>query len=171
MVLLYSIIAEIAYIIIKLLSFFDKWANRLMKGRKNLIKDIKNSINPNEDIAWFHCASLGEFEQVKELIESFKQKYPSYRILVTFFSPSGYEARKSYEKADYVFYIPIDTYHFARNFVKAINPKTVIIVKYEFWINLIIQIKKNGAELILVSAIFNKKMCFLSGMGDYSEKY
>lgn len=165
MIVLYSIVAEIVYLFIRFMSLFEKWAKRLMKGRKNLIRDVKKSINPNEDIAWFHCASLGEFEQVQELIESFKQHNPSYKILLTFFSPSGYEVKKNYEKADYVFYIPIDTYVFSKHFVKAINPKIVVIVKYEFWVNLINHIKKNGSQLILISAIFKKNYVFFKWYG------
>lgn len=109
-------------------------------GQKHSFSII-NTLDKNKKTAWFHCASLGEFEQARNLIEVFKNKYPSYNILITFFSPSGYEVRKNYSKADAICYLPFDTPLNAKRFVKTINPSLVFFIKYEFWWNYIIALK------------------------------
>lgn len=141
------------------------------EGRKGLIKKTEDLFkDKNEDVIWFHCASLGEFEQGRQLIEDIRTDYPTYKIVVTFFSPSGYETRKNYAGADYVLYVPVDTRMGARRFVKAINPKIVIFVKYEFWNNLLRESKKAGAKLYVVSAIFNPKQYFFKWYGAIGRK-
>lgn len=141
------------------------------EGRKGLIKKTEALFkDKNEDVIWFHCASLGEFEQGRQLIEDIRTDYPTYKIVVTFFSPSGYEMRKNYAGADYVLYVPVDTRMGARRFVKAINPKIVIFVKYEFWNNLLRESKKAGAKLYVVSAIFNPKQYFFKWYGAIGRK-
>ena len=140
-----------------------QWA----EGRENLLKKTKELFKDNKDeIIWFHCASLGEFEQGRQLIDDVKREYPSYKVLVTFYSPSGYEPRKNYPAADYVLYLPIDTPRAARIFVSAIKPKIVIFIKYEFWTNILKECKRAGAKLYVVSAIFNRKKLFKSANRD-----
>ena len=145
---------------------------RLMnKAYKNIIPEAEQAINaiksdkPNVKTTWFHCASLGEFEQARPLIEQIKSKQHNSIIVVTFFSPSGYEIRKNYEHADAVFYLPIDTPSNATKFVNAIKPDNVVIVKYEFWRNMLRAVKKHNANLIIISAPFRKSMPFFKPWG------
>lgn len=142
-----------------------------VEGREGLIKRTEQLFeDKNEDVIWFHCASLGEFEQGRQLIEDFRADYPAYKIVVTFFSPSGYEPRKNYDKADYVLYVPLDTRADARRFVAALKPRIVVFVKYEFWNNLLAESKKVGAKLYVVSAIFNENQYFFKWYGEIGRK-
>jgi len=145
---------------------------RLMNNAyKNIIPNTEAAINkikqdkPLAKTTWIHCASLGEFEQARPLIEQIKFLQKNSIIIVTFFSPSGYEIRKNYEYADAVFYLPIDTPNNAKLFVQAIKPDNVVIVKYEFWRNMLRNVKKQGANLILISAPFRKSMPFFKPWG------
>lgn len=141
------------------------------KGRKGLIRKAKELFEgKNEKIIWFHCASLGEFEQGREVIEGARERFPDYKILLTFFSPSGFEQKKNYSGADYIMYLPLDTPSAARRFVRAINPKIVVFVKYEFWRNIISQCKKVGAEVYVVSAIFRKEQYFFKWYGMFGRR-
>lgn len=124
----------------------------------------------DENIIWFHCASLGEFEQGREVIEGAKERYPDYKILLTFFSPSGYEQKKNYTGADYIMYLPLDTPTAARRFVRAVNPKIIIFVKYEFWRNIIAQCRKIGTKVYVVSAIFREEQYFFKWYGTFGRK-
>ncbi|MDO5760662.1 MAG: glycosyltransferase N-terminal domain-containing protein [Bacteroidota bacterium] len=136
-----------------LLSFFNRKIKAMLYGQKETFYKI-NQIKEQDNIAWFHCASLGEFEQARNLIEEFKEKYPNYKILLSFFSPSGYEVRKNYSHADYVVYLPWDTKKNARTFIKLARPKIVFFVKYEFWYNYIIELK--NIPLFQVSLILQE---------------
>ena len=119
---------------------------------------------------WFHCASLGEFEQGRPVIEKLKTQKPNFKILVTFFSPSGYEVRKDYAYADAVCYLPLDTKNNAKKFVEIVNPKVVIFVKYEFWPNLLRELKQKNIKTILVSGIFREDQPFFKGYGGWMKK-
>ena len=114
----------------------------------------------NQDIVWFHCASLGEFEQGKPIIEGYKIKHPTHKILLTFFSPSGYEIRKNYDEVDWVFYLPADTKKNAKKFINIVNPIKVIFIKYEFWFNYMAECKKQNIPFYSVSSIFRKEQSF-----------
>lgn len=118
-------------------------------------------------VAWFHCASLGEFEQGRPVIEAFRAQYPHYFILLTFFSPSGYEVRKSYNQVDKVMYLPVDTQKNAARFLKIFRPKVVIFVKYEFWPNFVNAIKNSEAKLIGISVIFRPEQIYFKWYGAY----
>ena len=122
---------------IALASPWHRKAKLWIDGRKGLFRRMKESIDPSARIIWIHAASLGEFEQGRPLIEKIRKEHPEYKILLTFFSPSGYEIRKNYDQADYIFYLPIDTPGKARRFLDIAHPEIVIFVKYEFWINLL----------------------------------
>lgn len=163
--MLYNLVAEIANIALKLMPFKSPKLKEMVKGRKQLIEKIEATVNRNDLIAWFHCASLGEFEQGRELIKKFRIDYPNYKIVLTFFSPSGYNICKNNKDADYIFYIPIDTHRYTKRFVKAINPKIAIFIKYELWRNIIYQTKLSGAKIYLVSAIFTPKKPFFKWWG------
>ena len=146
---------------------FSPKARKWSKGRRGLLRTIGESVDRNCDTAWFHAASLGEFEQARPVIEEFKVKYPHYKILVTFFSPSGYEIRKNYPGADYVFYLPADTRRNAGRFVRAVNPKVAIFIKYEFWANYLRFLKRNGTSTYIVSAIFRSGSVFFKWYGGW----
>lgn len=135
------------------LSLFNKKIKLMCEGQKLAFQKLKE-IKQEDNIAWFHCASLGEFEQARNLIENFKQEFPDYKILLSFFSPSGYEIRKNYQYADYVVYLPLDTKGNAKRFINLTKPKIVFFIKYEFWYNYIIELK--NIPLFQVSLILRK---------------
>lgn len=155
-------------LLLPLVSLAGGKTKKWVRGQRGLVRKYEALFkNNNDDIIWFHCASLGEFEQGRSLIEDMRNSYPKYKILLTFFSPSGYEIRKDYEGVDYVLYLPIDTRTSARRIVRAINPKIVIFIKYEFWTNILKECKRCGAKLYVVSAIFNRKQQFFKWWGSY----
>ncbi len=151
-------------------SLFHPKARLWVKGRKNIFFHIENSlkernINSNSKVIWFHCASLGEFEQGRSVIEKLKAQNKEIKIILTFFSPSGYEIRKDYEFADAVFYLPIDFPSKAKKFIALIKPDTVVFVKYEFWLNYLAELKKQNITTYLISAVFRKNQHFFKGYG------
>lgn len=165
--IVYGIILRVYRLGIYVASLFNKKARLWIQGRKNLIKQIKEEIGTDEKIIWVHCASLGEFEQGRPVIEAIKKNRPSWKILLTFFSPSGYEIRKNYSGADYIFYLPLDTGKNAREFLQAVKPTTAIFVKYEFWYHYLKELKKNNIPAYLVSGIFRKKQWFFRWYGAF----
>ncbi|MFR9620388.1 MAG: glycosyltransferase N-terminal domain-containing protein [Rikenellaceae bacterium] len=126
---------------------------------------MRESISPSDRIVWIHAASLGEFEQGRPIIEKFRAESPEYKILLTFFSPSGYEIRKNYEGADYIFYLPIDTPWNARKFLDIAHPEIAIFVKYEYWFNLLATLRRRKIRSYIVSAIFRKESVFFKWWG------
>ncbi len=128
---------------------------------------MEKAVGDNEDIVWFHCASLGEFEQGRPVMEAFKETFPNYKILLTFFSPSGYELRKNYPGADYIFYLPIDKPKNARHFIRIFKPKLVVFIKYEYWYNYIKELSKNKIPLFFISAIFRQNQYFFRPGGTW----
>ncbi len=163
---LYSLNIFFYGIAIRIASLFHAKANLWVKGRRNLFADLQKKIgNDQKKIAWFHCASLGEFEQGRPLIEKFSKENPSYRILLTFFSPSGFEVRKNYSGAEIVCYLPLDTRGNAKRFIEIVKPDVVFFVKYEFWLNILREIKKKNIPHFLVSAIFRKDQIFFKSYG------
>lgn len=152
-------------------SFFNKKALLMIKGRKKIFKNITAALkNNNDNIIWFHCASLGEFEQGRPLIESIKRKYPTKKIFLTFFSPSAYEIRKNYSYADFIFYLPFDTKKNAKRLVEIVNPEFAVFVKYEYWFNYISELKNNNIPLFFISSIFNQNKYFFKWYGSWSRK-
>lgn len=134
-------------------------------GRKDLFNRMLEAITPGERIIWIHVASLGEFEQGRPIIEQIRQTHPEYKILLTFFSPSGYEIRKNYPGADHIFYLPIDTPRNARRFLDAAHPEIAIFVKYEFWLNLLAELRHRKIRTYIVSAIFRRNSVFFKPYG------
>ncbi|OYT12505.1 MAG: 3-deoxy-D-manno-octulosonic acid transferase [Bacteroidetes bacterium 4572_112] len=167
---LYSFSIRIYAVLLKIASLFVPKAKKWVDGRKNIFDKIKAEVEPG-NIVWFHAASVGEFEQARPLIEVLKNDYPNKKILITFFSPSGYELRKDYELADYVFYLPIDTPQNAFKFLEAIKPETVFFIKYEFWFNYINEIHSRLIPLYLVSGIFREKQHFFKWYGSWFAKH
>ncbi len=141
-----------------------------VEGRKGLLKKLENDFSAHTNgrpVAWFHAASLGEFEQGRPVMEAFRGQYPDYFIILTFFSPSGYEIRKNYNGADYVCYLPIDTSSNARRFVRAINPRIVFFIKYEFWFNYVNELIARGVGLLAFSSIFRTEQVFFQSYGAF----
>lgn len=144
---------------------FNKKLRLGSEGRRDIFHRLGAAIDPGKPLAWFHAASLGEFEQGRPVIEAFRQKCPEHKILVTFFSPSGYEIRKNYQGADYIFYLPIDTPRNARKFIKTVDPDIAVFIKYEFWINYLLALKRNGTKTFIISAIFRPSQPFFKWYG------
>ena len=155
---------------INLASLFNHKAKKWVTGRKGIFERMEAAIPKGGAIIWMHCASLGEFEQGRPVIEQLKKDYPAYKILLTFFSPSGYEAQKNYAAADWVFYLPIDGPRNAKRFLEIVQPSLVIFVKYEFWYYYLKKIKYRNIPLILISALFRKDMSFFKWYGGLQRK-
>ena len=160
MSILYTISIQLHIIAIHIAALFNAKAKLWVKGRKTIFQKLTEAIKEDKDIVWFHCASLGEFEQGKPIIEGYKLKYPNHKILLTFFSPSGYEIRKNYDGVDWVFYLPSDTKKNAIQFLSIINPIKVIFIKYEFWFNYMTELNKKNIPFYSVSSIFRKEQYF-----------
>ena len=141
-------------------------ARAFVNGRAQLFLRLEEAFKEQTSaVAWFHCASLGEFEQARPLIERFKQELPAYKILLTFFSPSGFEIRKNYPHADFIFYLPWDTPANARRFIATTRPAIALFIKYEFWHNYIHELSVHGIPLLSVSAIFRNDQVFFKPYG------
>lgn len=136
-----------------------------LDGRVNLLQKIKNTVKGPGEILWMHCSSLGEFEQGKPVLEKLRNENPTVKILLTFFSPSGYEESKDYQGADYIFYLPMDGAETAKTFFNIINPKLILFVKYEFWYYYLAEAKSRNIPLVLISGIFRKDQPFFKWYG------
>ena len=158
--ILYTISIQLYIIAIHIAALFNAKAKLWVKGRKTIFQKLTEAIKEDQAIVWFHCASLGEFEQGKPIIEGYKLKYPNHKILLTFFSPSGYEIQKNYDVVDWVFYLSADTKKNAKKFINIVNPIKVIFIKYEFWFNYMAECKKQNIPFYSVSSIFRKEQYF-----------
>ena len=170
MYLIYNILISFYGVIVKLVSLFNPKAKQWVDGRKNLLQSISENINPNDKPIWFHAASLGEFEQGRPIIEEVKKQYPNKKILLTFYSPSGYEVRKDYDGADWIYYLPLDTKSNSDKFVELVNPCMAIFIKYEFWPNIIKSLHKAKVKTIVISAIFREDQIFFKSYGGWMRK-
>tara|TARA_B110000902_G_C14244087_1_gene563575 strand:- start:482 stop:1714 length:1233 start_codon:yes stop_codon:yes gene_type:complete len=162
---LYNILIFKATLLLQILAIFSKKLKLFVDGRKQTFSKIEAL--KNENVIWFHAASLGEFEQARPIIEELKKNFNQYKILVTFFSPSGYEIRKNYNLADVICYLPLDSRSNAREFVEIVNPKFAIFIKYEFWPNLLNELKLKEIPTILVSGILREKQIFFKYYGGF----
>lgn len=165
---MYNFTVSFAAILLPLIAVFNKKIKLFVTGRKETFSKL--SALKNKKTIWFHAASLGEFEQARPIIEELKKKHKEYKILVTFFSPSGYEIRKNYNLADVVCYLPLDSKKNARKFVAAANPTIAVFIKYEFWPNLLNELKKQEIKTILVSGILRKDQLFFKKYGGFMRK-
>ncbi|MBQ1952787.1 MAG: 3-deoxy-D-manno-octulosonic acid transferase [Alistipes sp.] len=161
----YDLIMSLYAGIIRLVGLRYEKARLWSEGRRDLFSRMREKIDPRERIIWLHVASLGEFEQGRPLIEALRESHPEYRILLTFFSPSGYEIRKNYAGADYIFYLPIDTRKQVRQFLDIAHPEVVIFVKYEFWLNFLTELRRRRIRTFVVSAIFRRNSVFFRFYG------
>ena len=150
---------------IKVASLTNPKAKQWINGRKNIFDEIKRKINTNERYIWIHCASAGEFEQGRPLIEALRERYESYKIILTFFSPSGYELRKNYNGAHLVFYLPADVGDNAKRFIELVKPKLAVFVKYEFWLGYLEQLRRHKIPHVLIAALFQPNQIFFKPYG------
>lgn len=164
---LYNISMLIYGLLVRLASLFNAKAKLFIAGRKGIFKHISAKFNGNERPIWFHFASLGEFEQGRPVLESIKASKPNEKIIVTFFSPSGYEIRKNYALADGIFYLPLDTISNAQKFVTLVNPKMAIFTKYEFWPNYFNALANQNIPLYIISGIFRPNQIFFKRYGGF----
>lgn len=146
-------------------SLFDHKVKRMWKGEHRTLSLLREKVDPDARYIWFHAASLGEFEQGRPLIESIRKQHPEFKILLTFFSPSGYEVRKDYKGADIVCYLPLDTVRNARRFLKAVRPVMAFFIKYEFWYNYLHILRHRGVPTYSVSSIFRPGQVFFRWYG------
>jgi len=170
MTFLYNIIVLIVSFILKIIALFNQKIALFINGRKETWKKIKEGISEKDKVIWMHCASLGEFEQGRPILEKLKELHPTKKIVLTFFSPSGYEIRKNYELADIVCYLPLDSKKNVQKFLDMLNPVLVLFVKYEFWPNYLNELKKREIKTFLISGIFRKNQLFFKWYGGYLKK-
>lgn len=152
---------------VRLAALRHKKARLWIDGRRDLFRRMRETIDPEARIIWIHVASLGEFEQGRPIIENLRRTHPEYKILLTFFSPSGYEIRKDYKGADYLFYLPLDTSRNARRFLDIAHPEIAIFVKYEYWLNLLRELRRRKVRTYIVSAIFRRNSIFFRPYGGW----
>jgi 3-deoxy-D-manno-octulosonic-acid transferase len=164
---IYSIIIRVYYLLILLSSIRKGKARLWIKGRKNWRANLRQADIHDGPIIWMHCASLGEFEQGRPVLESLRKSLPGHKFLLTFYSPSGYEIRKDYQRVDYVSYLPLDTRKNAVDFLNIVNPEVVLFVKYEFWPHFFEAIGNSNARLYMVSVIFRPGQVFFSWYGSW----
>jgi 3-deoxy-D-manno-octulosonic-acid transferase len=165
--LIYNFAIRVLFLVMRFSRRRDPKAKKWIEGRKGLLKKVAEATANIENPVWVHCASLGEFEQGRPLIESIKEKFPGQKVVLSFFSPSGYEVRKNYEGADFVFYLPLDTRRNSRKIVKLIKPKVVFFIKYEYWFNLLRSLKKRKIPIYFVSSIFRTDQAFFKWYGGW----
>jgi len=168
---IYNILTQITHYLLKVVALFNPKIKLFVNGRKTVFATLKNAIKPSDKTIWIHCASLGEFEQGLPIIEQLKLQYTSHKIVVSFFSPSGYEVKKNSTVADVIVYLPLDTKSNAKRFLDAVHPDLVVFVKYEFWPNYLSALKDRKIRTILVSAIFRENQAFFKFHGKWMQKY
>ncbi len=167
MYILYNLAIYIASFILQIIAFFNSKIGLFIYGRKNVFSDLEKDITEHDATIWIHSASLGEFEQGLPIIEKLKLAYPTYKIVVSFFSPSGFEVIKNTTKADVVTYLPLDTPRNARRFIKLVQPKIAIFVKYEIWPNMLNELSNNSIPILLISAIFRSNQIYFKWYGGF----
>ena len=162
---MYNIIMYIIQLGVAIGSIFNDKLRKMWQGEQDAVQTLRKKVDPDADYIWFHAASLGEFEQGRPLMEQIKKSYPQYKILLTFFSPSGYEVRKNYEGADIITYLPIDTVGNARQFLRTVRPVMAFFIKYEFWYNYLHILQYRGIPAYSVSSIFRPDQVFFKWYG------
>ncbi|WP_067144808.1 3-deoxy-D-manno-octulosonic acid transferase [Pseudotamlana agarivorans] len=163
--LLYNIGTQITNAVLPLSGIFSDKLKKGVIGRKNTFSVLKNALNPSDKTLWFHCASLGEYEQGLPVFQALRQHYSEHKIVLSFFSPSGYEIRKNSPIADVVVYLPIDTKAHAKRFLNLVNPELTIFVKYDIWPNYLKELKKRQGKAILISAAFRENQPYFKYYG------
>lgn len=167
---LYNQIVFIAGFLLKIVALFSPKIALFVNGRKDVFQTLEAKIQASDKSIWFHAASLGEYEQGLPVIEKIKEKFPSHKIIVTFFSPSGYEVRKNNTVADCTVYLPLDTQKNAKQFIELTNPELVFFIKYEYWPNYLNELKKRNIKTYLISGILRKNQAFFKWYGGFYRK-
>jgi len=167
MLILYNFAIRLYYLYILTGSLLNRKARLWIQGRKGLLNRINREVQSGNPLIWFHCSSLGEFEQGRPVMEAMKTMNPETRILLTFYSPSGYEVRKKYQCADFVYYLPLDTKRNASQFIRIVRPSAAYFVKYDFWYHYINQLHYAKIPVFLISAIFRKSQIFFKRYGTW----
>lgn len=162
---MYNLAIYLYLLAVKFVGLFSKKVKLMRKGHKQVFDILRQSIDKDSQYLWFHAASLGEFEQGRPLIERIRKRYPQYKILLTFFSPSGYEVRKNYEGADVICYLPFDTPRNVRRFLDLARPSMAFFIKYEFWQNYMKGLQRRGIPTYSVSSIFRPNQVFFRWYG------
>jgi len=170
LLILYNFFIQCYQLAVSLATFWNPKARQWVNGRENLFQELKKQIKPSDQVIWMHCASAGEFEQGKPVIEHLKKIYSHKKIMVSFFSPSGYAAGKRYDKADLICFLPLDTKKNAEHFLKIVKPQLVVFVKYEYWYHHLKEVRGNNIPLLLISAIFRKDQVFFKNYGSFHRK-
>lgn len=167
---IYNFILLFASQILKILALLSPKLNLFVKGRKSVFETLADKIKTSDKTIWFHAASLGEYEQGLPVIEAIKQHYPNHKIVLTFFSPSGYEVRKNNTIADVTVYLPLDTISNVKQFLDLVHPEKVFFIKYEFWPNYLTELKKRSISTYLISGIFRENQAFFKWYGGFYRK-
>ena len=169
--LLYALGIRIYWLAAVMISPWNRKAGLWVRGRRGWYKRMKAAVGPKQKVIWFHCASLGEFEQGRPIIEAIRELFPHHKILLTFFSPSGYEKRKDYAGADYVMYLPLDTRRNAKKMVDLLSPEMVLFIKYEFWYHFLKRLKVEGVPVYLASGNFRSGQLFFRWYGGWYRRF
>lgn len=167
---LYQLGINLAALLLPVSRFFSPKMKLFVDGRKQSFAVLENQIDKNQEFIWFHVASLGEYEQGLPVMEEIKTKYPGYKLLLTFFSPSGFEIRKNNKIADITIYLPLDTKQNVKRFLNIVQPKMVFFIKYEFWPNYLYELKNRNIPTYLISGIFRKNQLFFKWYGGFYRK-
>ena len=162
---MYNLIIYLYQLGVIVVSLFNEKVRKMWRGEREAIRILREKVDPNAKYVWFHAASLGEFEQGRPLMEQLRSEHPEYKILLTFFSPSGYEVRKNYEGADIICYLPLDTITNARRFLRTVRPVMAFFIKYEFWYNYLHILRHRGVPVYSVSSIFRPGQVFFRWYG------
>ena len=162
---MYNLIIYLYQLGVIVTSLFSEKVRKMWRGEREAVRVLREKVDPNAKYVWFHAASLGEFEQGRPLMEQLRREHPEYKILLTFFSPSGYEVRKNYEGADIICYLPLDTITNARRFLRTIRPVMAFFIKYEFWYNYLHILRHRGVPVYSVSSIFRPGQVFFRWYG------
>lgn len=162
---IYNFIIHLVALSLKVIAPFNSKIKKGVVGRQSTFKLLKSKLNPSDQTIWFHCASLGEYEQGLPVFMALKSAYPHHKIVLSFFSPSGYEVRKHVEWADVVVYLPLDRQSYAQRFLRLTHPELVVFVKYDIWPNMLHEIKKHAIKAILISALFRKHQIYFKWYG------
>nr|WP_315195680.1 glycosyltransferase N-terminal domain-containing protein [uncultured Flavobacterium sp.] len=167
---LYNLTTQLAQFLVKITALFSPKMKLFVDGRKDVFLILEQKISSQDQTIWFHVASLGEYEQGLPVIEKIKEKYPNHKIVISFFSPSGYEVRKNNTVANATIYLPLDTPKNAKRFLKLVHPDLVFFIKYEFWINYLDQLQKQQTPTYLISGIFREQQLFFKWYGGFYRK-
>ncbi|WP_417352998.1 3-deoxy-D-manno-octulosonic acid transferase [Flavobacterium alkalisoli] len=170
MFFLYNLLTVFTGFLLKIVALFNHKISLFVKGRKTVFNTLEQHIQPQDKTIWFHSASLGEYEQGLPVMEKIRKQYPDHKIILTFFSPSGYEIRKNTKAADVVVYLPLDTTGNAKRFVKVVHPEMAFFIKYEYWPNYLKELKKAGTPTYLISGLMRKKQVFFKWYGGFYRK-